>query len=444
MKRAVAVIMTAAMFFAALSGCFFASGEELYSLPQLPQEYVELQNIIDEALESGAEYAAPMAGGNRQSVQLRDLDGSGKEEALVFFRSGEERPLKIYILRHDNENYSVAAIIEGDGANVDSIDYIDLNQDGWSEIVVGFRISDGITKGMSVYSIKDWELTQIVQSSYSEYTFCDFDEDDSAELLAIHYDEAALTGSVELFDFVGENITSTSANLSRDILSVSRLKTARLQDGKPAVFVSSMCGEDSMLTDIFIMQEGAVENITLDEWSGVSSDTMQNSIVYATDIDGDGVTELPQPEKFPNTSQDDNEHWKVYWYGYYSDGSPLLKWVTYHNYTDGWYFDLPEGWEDVITVSRTENRSDERVVTFSIWRGEYLEPIPILRFYTLSGDNKEERAQLNGRQLLQVSSSYYYAYELLEGYEDWELAIEASEIGERFSLIRNEWSSEET
>lgn len=124
--------------------------------------------------------------------------------------------------------------------------------------------------------------------------------------------------------------------------------------------------------------------------------------------------------------------------------SPLLKWVTYHNYTDGWYFDLPEGWEDVITVSRTENRSDERVVIFSIWRGEYLEPIPILRFYTLSGDNKEERAQLNGRQLLQVSSSYYYAYELLEGYEDWELAIEASEIGERFSLIRNEWNNGET
>lgn len=74
---------------------------------------------------------------------------------------------------------------------MDSIDYIDLNQDGWNEIVVGFRISDGITKGMSVYSIKDWELTQIVQSSYSEYTFCDFDEDNLLELLAIHYDEAA-------------------------------------------------------------------------------------------------------------------------------------------------------------------------------------------------------------------------------------------------------------
>ena len=96
---------------------------------------MELQNIIDEVLASGAEYAAPMAGSNRQSVQLRDLDGNGKEEALVFFRSGEERPLKIYILRHENENYSVAAIIEGDGANVDSIDYIDLNQDGWNEIV---------------------------------------------------------------------------------------------------------------------------------------------------------------------------------------------------------------------------------------------------------------------------------------------------------------------
>lgn len=444
MKRAAIVIIVAAVFFAALSGCFFASGEELYSLPQLPDDYVALQNIIDKVLAEGAEYAAPMAGSNRQSVQLRDLDGDGKEEAMVFFRSGEEKPLKIYILRHEGEEYSVAAIIEGDGANVDKIDYLDLDQDGWLEIVVGFRISDGITKGMSVYSIENWELSPVIQTSYFEYAFCDFDEDGGMELLAIHYDESALTGSVELFDLSSTDTPNTSANLSRDILSISRIKNAKLQDGRPAVFVSSICGEDTVVTDIFIMDKGAVKNITLDELTGFSTDTMQNNIIYATDIDSDGVMELPKPEKFPSAQEDSESHWKVYWYSYYSDGSPLLKWVTYHNYTDGWYFDLPEQWEDTITVSSAENGSGERIVTFMIWRGQYLEPIPVLRFYTLSGDNKDERAKLPGRQLLQVSSSYYYAYEILEGYEEWELAIGASEIGERFSLIKNEWNSGET
>lgn len=67
MKRAVAVIMDGGDVFRRSFGLLFCLGEELYSLPQLPQEYVELQNIIDEVLASGAEYAAPMAGSNRQS-----------------------------------------------------------------------------------------------------------------------------------------------------------------------------------------------------------------------------------------------------------------------------------------------------------------------------------------------------------------------------------------
>ncbi len=72
-----------------LSGCTIPkltlNSEDLYSLPTLPAKYTELNTQLNEILESGAEYAAPTSGANIQSVQLVDLDGDGREEAVAFF-----------------------------------------------------------------------------------------------------------------------------------------------------------------------------------------------------------------------------------------------------------------------------------------------------------------------------------------------------------------------
>ena len=75
-----------------------AEPEDLYSLPRLPEEYTGLENSINAILEDGGEYAAPSSGTNIQPVQMVDLDGDGREEALAFFRQSDgEKPLKIYV-----------------------------------------------------------------------------------------------------------------------------------------------------------------------------------------------------------------------------------------------------------------------------------------------------------------------------------------------------------
>ena len=74
-----------------LSGCSMPkltfNPQDLYTLPTLPAKYTELNTLINAILESGAEYAAPTSGTNIQPVQLVDLDGDGREEAVAFFRN---------------------------------------------------------------------------------------------------------------------------------------------------------------------------------------------------------------------------------------------------------------------------------------------------------------------------------------------------------------------
>ena len=141
-----------------VSGCGFTfSPEELYSLPQLPAEYTELNNCINQVIESGAEYAAPVSGNNIQPVQLEDLNGDGEEEAVAFFRNAaDERPLKIYIFTPRGQSYEQAAVIEGTGTSIYSVAYEDLDQDGWKELLVGWRVNTDL-QALSVYTLHSGE-----------------------------------------------------------------------------------------------------------------------------------------------------------------------------------------------------------------------------------------------------------------------------------------------
>ena len=171
----------------AVSGCGFSfSPEELYSLPQLPAEYTELNNCINQVIESGAEYAAPVSGSNIQSVQLEDLNGDGEEEAVAFFRNtADEKPLKIYIFTAGKQGYEQAAVIEGTGTSIYSIAYEDLDQDGRKELLVGWRVNTDL-QALSVYTLRSGVPEELIRgTNYVRYAVNDLNQDDLWELVEL-------------------------------------------------------------------------------------------------------------------------------------------------------------------------------------------------------------------------------------------------------------------
>ena len=73
MKKLIAAAL-AMLMAALLSGCMFISSpEDLYSLPKLPDEYVDLEQELASLVDSGYAYAAPTGGENLQMVQLVDI-----------------------------------------------------------------------------------------------------------------------------------------------------------------------------------------------------------------------------------------------------------------------------------------------------------------------------------------------------------------------------------
>ena len=127
-RKKLALLSLAALLCLLLSGCFVKTVDELYTLPRHSDEYDNLQKAIDEVMAAaGCEYCAPVSGSNQQSVQLADLDGDGEEEAIVFAKTSDEKPLKAYVFDKLDGAYQNISVIEGNGAAFARVEYVDLD-----------------------------------------------------------------------------------------------------------------------------------------------------------------------------------------------------------------------------------------------------------------------------------------------------------------------------
>lgn len=424
-----------------LSGCMFtASFEDLYEVPQLPNEYTELSRQIDAILSSGAEYATPTSGTNIQSVQQVDLDGDGTEEALAFFRnSSEEKPLKIYIFRAVGETYEQVALIEGNGTAIHSISYVDMDGDGAREIIVGWRVNAEV-QAVGVYSVRNFEPKLLMESLYTQYEVLDFDADGIQEMVVLRSDTEPIA---EYYDWDEQVLQlHSSARLSMTMAELERMDAGYLRGGAPALFVTGVAEDTRAVTDILTYYQDAITNIVRNDITGVSSEIFRYIGLQPEDIDGDGVTEVPMPVRLPSSSGVwDDMYWQVCWRNYNGNGLAEVAATTYHNTSDGWYLLLPEEWEEQIAVRQVYG-TDERGIVFSVLGGAGDDTFQdVLGIYTITGRSRELKATRNNRFVLKREVDTIYAAAFLDGNAGWEYAIGQEELTQRFRLIVQEWDS---
>jgi hypothetical protein len=293
-----------------LSGCggqefhLNMNPQELYALPELPAKYTELNSLLTQSLQGGAEYAAPISGTNVQPVQMRDLDGDGREEAVAFFRdSAAEKPLKICIFTAAEDAYEAAAVIEGSGTAFSSVDYSDLNGDGFTELVVGWKVNTEL-QAMSVHTIRPYGPEEVLKSvDYVKYTITDLDQDAGRELVILRADEEG-NGLADCYRWTeGNTVSRSAAAVSMSMAELSRqgrLTRGTLQDGSPALFVTGVTDQNRSITDVLTLREGELSNIMLSAATGVSREIADFASIYPQDINGDGITEIPCPVALPD------------------------------------------------------------------------------------------------------------------------------------------------
>ena len=396
------LLFVIAIFF---TGCNMRTIDQMYCLPKRSEDYLNLQSAIEESM-ADLEYHAPISGDHQQPVQTVDLDGDGNEECLVFAKGSGEKPLKILIFAQKNNKYLLAGTIENNGTAFEQVQYVPFtNKEGY-DLVVGRLVSEQVVRPVSVYSMHDGKLEQILTTQYSRFVTADLNSDGMSELLILRPGDApAAYGIAELYGFRnGVLERSQEVTMSEPADKIKRIMVNRLADGPAAVYVASDVKGSAIITDVFALLEDTFTNVSLSNESGTSVQTLRNYYVYANDVDNDGTLELP--DLLPVTNAVDAsvaDQYLIRWYAMNSDGSEVNKMYTYHSFQGGWYLELPNEIAPQMSVSQYGNSYEFSVKTSDGGTTR------LMTLYSFTGQEREEQAIADNRFVLYRTDSTVYA-----------------------------------
>lgn len=408
-----------------LSGCSLRTFEQLYYPPKRSQFYMNLQSAIDKAM-VGREYSAPTSGDNQQTVQMADLDGDGQEEYLLFAKDASDRPLKILIFDGDGEEYVLVDTIESIGTSFDRVDYVQMDGIPGMEMVVSNKVSDQVMRSVSVYTLFQGKAQSLLSVNCNRFVCRDFNMDGRGSLLIFRSGEGE-EGLAELYGLKGGEVEHSAAvPMSVPVEQIRRITVGKLYGGNPAVYVDSGSETGLLVTDIFTSVNGQLTNL-----QGLENvNTQRSDGVFAEDVDGDGVVELPQrlSTRQPNMNSGP-EPGLLRWYALSADGTAQDKLYTYHHFEGGWYLRMDPQLAAEITVDQQGSGYD-----FNL-KGS--QPQRLFTLYVLTGQKREEQAVANNRFVIYRTEATVYAVDLDVNAATYGISQDSLEAS--FRLIRQKW-----
>lgn len=421
-----------------LLGCQMRTVDQMYVPPKRSEDFNSLQKVINSSM-NGLEYSAPISGENQQIVQTADLDGDSIPECLLFAKGGSDLPLHILVFAMEGDEYVHTQTIDLVGSAFDKVEYAQIDGIGGMEIIVGSQVSNQVSRSVSVYSFSGGEAEQLITADYLNFMTVDLNSNGKSEVFVIHAGSTEMDrGVVELYSHnAGVMERSVELNMSETASKLKRILLGQLYDGKQAVYVASAVDEDTLITDVYTIVDGAFTNVSLSNESGTSMKTMRNYYVYADDIDADGIMELPgliEMRSIDLAWRGSDQH-LIRWYSMSSDGAEHDKMYTYHNFIGGWYLQIDEALADKITVVDLGNVCD-----FYVW--EEGKALKVLTVYTLTGQNRESQSTADNRFVLQKTESTIYSASLDEWARNYNISQET--VLRNFQIIHEKWNTGET
>ena len=422
-----------------LCGCVMTV-DQMYVPPRRSESYKNLQSLMDE-YRKDLDYCAPIAGENQQSVQMADLTGDGVKEVVVFLKGSDEHPLKVLIFRLAGDQYEPMSFIETSGTVFDQVEYVQMDGEPGLELVVGRQVSDQVLRNVTVYRFSGGQPEQLMTVNYQKYLTLDMNRDGRGDLFVLrpgHTDTDC--GVVELYSAPDGTLErSAEISLSQPVGQLKRIMTGSLHDGERAVFVASIVDAETIVTDVYALVDGKLTNVSMSNESGTSVKTVRNYYVYAEDIDGDGVLELPSliSMRAPTMERSGEREHLIRWYALAADGSEHDKRFTYHNYLQGWYMELDPKLVDRLCIVP----EDTGRFAFCLWDRGYQELSKLWTVHVLTGDDRSSVAAEDGKfQLLKTDSVVYAAYLEEQGEK---LGITQEFLTDSFFLIQSDWKTGE-
>ncbi len=431
MRRTIGILAVLLCMALLLGGCGLRTVDQLYCLPRRSDAEMDLQQVIDQAMDD-LSYSAPIYGENRQVTQTVDLDGDGVAECLLFAEGEGEKPLKILIFCQLASGYVLMDTIEGYGFAFDFVEYAQIDGEPGLEIVVGRQVSDQITRSVSVYRFSSGQSRQLLSASCNKMVTCDLDADGCSELVLLGAGELENDlGVLSVYQMEGQLLETTSqTELHYGLEQVKGIAVGSLSDGVAGIIMTSAAEGDASVFDIYTMTDHTLTCV----YTAALTQPAQGRI-SAQDMDGDGITELPDLLEMPEHPQNLRMRYYVRWYSVSSQGICTDKLYAYIHHDQGWYLDIRQSWMQDMAVVSDLNRSDFYMPGAD---GDWQK---VLTIYMLDDADRELIAQSMGYTVLYKTDTVIYAADIPGAAELY--GITGAVIQAGFHGLRTELNTQE-
>jgi hypothetical protein len=384
-----------------------SSIDELISPVSPFGDNADIQSAMDSFAKNGYSLKTPNDGEYISSYNFYDIDNDGADEAFAFYEPSDNLgTIDMAVIKKINDKWEVVENITGDGKDIHSISFDDINGDDKDDVLVCWDvISNSSNHQLSVYEYtsknESSKLSKIDESiTVNNYICVDINNDSVDELLLFEINTGT-SSSVKselyslknnTFELLGET------KLDSHITSYTKLQIEQAEDD--IRIYADAVGSDgaSMLTEIIYWSNG-YDTIVSPFYSystGKTKETSRSAMISSQDINDDGLIEIPTDISIKNLpSAVSAVDWMIY------KNTTLI----HTNYSllvkdDGYIVNVDDNYINKISVKYDEDNRLMTVLNKSD-KSELFEIMPVLKA-TYDENN------YSGYTTILEDSGYYY------------------------------------
>lgn len=348
-------------------GCgFIDSTDEMVSPPELTGEMAPIANALYKVAGNDCDLKYPADGKYRSAIVLEDIDTDGVFEAFAFYStSGDEMTtMHINVIGQSGDEWKSIADQTIVATGVEMVEFCDLNNDGKKEIIVGWEVNGNSEKQLSVFAFDHNQLSQQLLQAYTSFLCCDLDGNGVSELFVHQLNAVEKTNMAMVYNYEDDAITQTTGCImDGSVKSASAPVLATLSTGDKAIYIDEVKGVGSV-TEVLYNRDGELVNPLLDNENLLENIlTLRAASIPTSDINEDGVPEIPVASELPNAKSDGETLYYTNWCTF--DGKKLsVKLVTIVNTVDGYYLKVPSNLVGRIAVLKDIENSQRKFYNY--------------------------------------------------------------------------------
>ena len=438
--KSVAAAALGAALLCLTAGCSVSDigKEDLLRPPKTMGDEAEIEALISKAAPHGYTLKYPKNGNYRSAIIMHDINGDNVDEAIAFFREKDSAAGVHMLMMCDIDGeWEVTGDFVTETADVDCVDFADINDNDSQEIVVGYATYTSNVNFLSVYSYENGKTNAVDSGqNYSAFYCGNFDGSGKSNIITLSLFTTENEAKATMLAYNsnrGALVTKAAAAMDPNVVSYMNMAQTELGDGVKGLVIDGTLSSGGLNTQIvyYNKTKKALENPLYKDKK--LNTTQRSSAILSTDIGNDLKYEIPTVTTLPfneasgaYTAAD-----QVVWNNFSLEQEQLVAVQrTVANYNYAYTIKIPDTWEQGSFTALLNESGDE--MRFCEWADKQAgKTVFEIRVFKVADWDKG----VGSDRYTLIYKDNRYAYTFINQSTESVLAMENDQIKTAFSLL---------